>query len=77
MSGTSGRISSRWPFGLHTCERCKDQCRAFEDILDYDLKDDEYYNYPHFNLRFNDENTPFSEVYYQKLETEPEVCHFS
>lgn len=43
---------------------------AFEDIVDYDLKGDEHYLCPHFYVRFNDKNSPFSEVYYQRLENE-------
>ncbi|MCF0055347.1 hypothetical protein [Dyadobacter sp. CY356] len=41
---------------------------AFEDILDYDLNGDEFYNCPHFYLRFNEHHTPFSDFYYQKLD---------
>jgi hypothetical protein len=41
---------------------------AFEDIIEYDLKGDEYYRCPHFFLRFNKEHTPFSEVFYRNLE---------
>lgn len=38
----------------------------FIDIIDYDLRGDEHYLCPHFYLRFNEFDTPFSEVYYQK-----------
>lgn len=43
---------------------------AFEDILDYDLNGDEFYNCPHFYLRFNENHTPFSDFYYQKLDND-------
>lgn len=43
---------------------------AFEDIVDYDLKGDEFYNCPHFYLRFNAQQSPFSEFYYQKLDSD-------
>ena len=41
------------------------------DIVDYDLRGDEYYICPHFYVRFNEQNSPFSEYYYQKSATEP------
>lgn len=42
---------------------------AFEDIVGYDLKGDEYYTCPHFYVRFNEHNSPFSEFYYKRLDS--------
>jgi hypothetical protein len=49
---------------------------AFEDIVDYDLRGDEHYLCPHFYLRFNHDGQPFSETYYQNMETEKRVFLF-
>ena len=56
--------------GFVTVRAAKINVIAFKDIVDYDLKGDEFYNCPHFYIRFNEQNSPFSEAYYQKLETE-------
>lgn len=38
----------------------------FNDIVDYDLRGDEHYLCPHFYVRFNEFDTPFTQIYYQK-----------
>jgi hypothetical protein len=43
---------------------------AFEDIVEYDLRGDEHYLCPHFYLRFVYNGQPFSETYYQNMESE-------
>ncbi|MGN7885415.1 hypothetical protein [Dyadobacter sp. 22481] len=53
--------------GFRTVRAAKISIVAFEDIIDYDLVGDEHYRCPHFYLRFNDQNSPFSEFYYQSL----------
>lgn len=56
--------------GFIAVRAAKINVEALDDIVDYDLNGDEYYNCPHFYVRFNELNTPFSEVYYQKLDGE-------
>lgn len=56
--------------GFTVIKAAKISVIALEDIVDYDLKGDEYYNCPHFYVRFNEQNSPFCEVYYQKVEGE-------
>ena len=40
----------------------------FSDIVEYDLKGDEYYNCPHIYCKFNFKGTPFENYYFQHLE---------
>jgi hypothetical protein len=39
----------------------------FQDIVDYNLKGDEFYIYPHFFCKFKYKGTPFEKVYYQNV----------
>ena len=39
----------------------------FEDIVDYNLKGDEFYMYPHFFCKYKYKGTPFEKVYYQNV----------
>jgi hypothetical protein len=39
----------------------------FQDIVDYNLKGDEFYMYPHFFCKYKYNGTPFEKVYYQNV----------
>tara|TARA_R110001606_G_C15290269_1_gene641462 strand:- start:62 stop:1015 length:954 start_codon:yes stop_codon:yes gene_type:complete len=39
----------------------------FQDIVDYNIKGDEFYIYPHFFCKFNYKGTPFEKIYYQNV----------
>jgi hypothetical protein len=39
----------------------------FQDIIEYNLKGDEFYTYPHIFCRFKYKGTPFERVYYQNV----------
>lgn len=39
----------------------------FQDIVDYNIKGDEFYMFPHFFCKYNYKGTPFEKVYYQNV----------
>ena len=43
----------------------------FSDIVDYDLKGDELYNFPHFFCRFRHKGLPFEAIYFECVDEEP------
>ncbi len=43
----------------------------FSDIVDYDLKGDEYYNFPHFFCKFRHKGLPFEATYFECVYEKP------
>ena len=43
----------------------------FSDIVDYDLKGDEYYNFPHFFCKFRHKGLPFEATYFECVDEKP------
>ncbi len=49
---------------------------AYEDIVDYDLRGDEYYMFPHFFCKFRHNGTPFIDQYYKPLDSKGMPYYF-
>ncbi|WP_281847725.1 hypothetical protein [Olleya namhaensis] len=45
----------------------------FQDIVDYNIKGDEFYIYPHFFCKFKYKGTPFEKIYYQNVKKVYEI----
>jgi len=45
----------------------------YSDIVDYDLKGDEYYPFPHFFCRFAHKGLPFEETYFESVDEKPPI----
>jgi len=43
----------------------------FSDIVDYDLKGDEHYNFPHFFCKFRHKGLPFEATYFVRVDEKP------
>jgi hypothetical protein len=49
---------------------------AYEDIVEYDLRGDEHYMFPHFFCKFRHNGTPFIEEYYKPLDNKEMPYYF-
>ena len=48
----------------------------FSDIVEYDLKGDEFYPFPHFFCKFRYKGLPFEQIYFRSADDKTSYLHF-